>query len=55
MRTAFAVADIHLRLYGFRLTLSDEEAFTLALEVARCRQEVGGVAEAFRQHPDPPP
>uniref|UniRef100_A0A7V4A2J8 Type II toxin-antitoxin system death-on-curing family toxin n=1 Tax=Thermus tengchongensis TaxID=1214928 RepID=A0A7V4A2J8_9DEIN len=54
-RTAFAVADIHLRLYGFRLTLSDEEAFTLVLEVAQCRQEVGGVAEAFRQHLDPPP
>ncbi|MBW6395145.1 MAG: type II toxin-antitoxin system death-on-curing family toxin [Thermus sp.] len=54
-RTAFAVADIHLRLSGFRLTLSDEEAFSLVEEVAQCHQEVGDVAEAFRQHLDPPP
>ena len=54
-RTAFAVADIYLRLSGFRLTLSDEEAFSLVVGVAQCHQEVGDVAKAFRQHLDPPP
>ncbi len=44
-RTAFAAMEVFLRLNGWELTSSDEEAFELVIGVARCTL---GVEEAAR-------
>ena len=46
-RTAFALADIFLRLNGRRLLLSDDDLFELVLAAAQGKVDVSTVAKAF--------
>ncbi len=39
-----------IRLNGFELTFTDDEAFELVLAVAQSRLDLGEIAELFRQH-----
>lgn len=48
-RVAFATADVFLRLNGYRLTLSDDEAYRLTTSVARGetdKQEIARILKA---------
>ncbi|WP_027881682.1 type II toxin-antitoxin system death-on-curing family toxin [Meiothermus rufus] len=53
-RTAFAAAEVFLRIEGYRLRLNNEEAFDLVLEVAQCRLEVEEVAQVLAEHLEAP-
>jgi death-on-curing protein len=47
-RIAFAAMDTFLRLNGYRLVLSDQEAYQLTMAVARGERDEAGVREAIR-------
>ncbi len=52
-RAAFAAAEVFLRTEGYRLRLTNEEAFDLVLEVAQCRLDVKAKARILEKHLSP--
>jgi death-on-curing protein len=46
-RIAFAAMDTFLRLNGYRLVLSDEEAYELTMAVARGEKVTGGIVRSL--------
>lgn len=45
--TAFAVMDVFLRVNGYRLTIADDAAYNLVLQVVRGELDKGGLIEKF--------
>ncbi|MEB3290164.1 MAG: type II toxin-antitoxin system death-on-curing family toxin [Leptolyngbya sp.] len=52
-RTAFAVMDAFIEANGYRLTLSDDEAYDLVLQVAQGYVEKGSLARQLAAALDP--